>query len=136
MVATPSATHSFKRVANFVRYFEWMGCQRCHFQRKWLYCREWTASDVPSIIFFIISCKILCKNPFNFFFHFLITLHKIKIKIFECPKTKPATHCFIFNLPKWYLDHLTLGQLDDRLSNPAYYIEDCRIFDPLLAGLV
>ena len=23
------------------------------------------ASDVPSIIFFMISCKILCKNPFN-----------------------------------------------------------------------
>ena len=31
-------------------------------------------SDVPSIIFFIISCKILWKNPFNFFF--LITLQK------------------------------------------------------------
>ena len=31
------------------------------------------ASDVPSI-FFIISFKILCKNPFNLFFHFLITL--------------------------------------------------------------
>jgi hypothetical protein len=28
------------------------------------------ASDIPSIIiFFMISCKILCKNPFNLFFY-------------------------------------------------------------------
>ena len=26
------------------------------------------ASDVPSIIFFIFSCKILCQNHFNLFF--------------------------------------------------------------------
>ena len=48
------------------------------------------------LFFFIISCKILWKNPFNFFFNFT----KIKINSFECPKSKPATHCFIFNLSK------------------------------------
>ena len=46
--------------------------------------------------FFIISCKILCKNPFNFFYNF----KKIKIKSFVCPKSKPATPYFIFNLSK------------------------------------
>ena len=41
------------------------------------------ASDVPSIIFFFkISCKILCKNRFNFH-----DFTKIKIKSFECPKS-------------------------------------------------
>ena len=29
-------------------------------------------SDVPSIIFFMISFKILCKNPFNLFFYEII----------------------------------------------------------------
>ena len=52
---------------------------------------------------------------------------RIKIKSFECPKLKPATHCFIFNLSKWYLDHQKLGRWDDWPSDPAYYIEDCRI---------
>ena len=33
---------------------------------------------------FIISCKILCKNPFNLFFY---NFTKIKIKSFECPKS-------------------------------------------------
>ena len=37
------------------------------------------SSDVPSIIFFFIkSCKILCKNPFNLFFYFFIKLKKWK----------------------------------------------------------
>ena len=30
------------------------------------------SSDVPNIIFFMISCKILCKNPFNLFSYFLL----------------------------------------------------------------
>ena len=42
------------------------------------------SSDVPSIIFFIISCKIFCKNQFIFkIFH---NFTKIKIKSLECPK--------------------------------------------------
>ena len=79
------------------------------------------ASDVPSIIFFfMISCKVLCKNPFNFLFLFLFLYNftEIKIKSFECPISKPATHCFIFNLPNntWTIRRL------------AYFIEGSRIF--------
>ena len=48
------------------------------------------------LFFFIITCKILCKTPLIFFYNFT----KIEIKSFECPKSKPATHCFIFNLSK------------------------------------
>ena len=35
-------------------------------------------SLVPSIIFFIISSKILYENPFNLLFHFLITFKNEK----------------------------------------------------------
>ena len=45
------------------------------------------ASDVPSIIFFfIISCKILCKNCFNLFSYVFYNFTKMNIKSFECPK--------------------------------------------------
>ena len=37
--------------------------------------------------FFIKSCKILCKNPFNLFFYFFYKITKMKIKSFECPKS-------------------------------------------------
>ena len=58
------------------------------------------SSDVPSIIFFfIISCKILCKNCSKLFHYFLI----IKIKSFECPKS-------IRNYEKKCLEHQTLGR--------------------------
>ena len=36
------------------------------------------ASDAPSTIFFIISCKILCKKPFNLFFLFSYNFTKNK----------------------------------------------------------
>ena len=36
------------------------------------------------LFFFIKSCKILCKNPFNLFFY---KITKMKIKSFECPKS-------------------------------------------------
>ena len=77
------------------------------------------------LIFFIISFKILCKYSFNLLFFYIFT--KIKIKNFECPKSKPLTHCFIFNLSQWYFNHQMLGRWDDQPSNPAYYTEDCRI---------
>ena len=38
------------------------------------------------LFFFMISCKIICKNPFNLFSHFFIKLQKIRIKGFQCPK--------------------------------------------------
>ena len=49
------------------------------------------ASDVPSIIFLMISCKILCKTSFNLFSYFFYNT-KIKIKSFEGPNS----------LSKWF----------------------------------
>ena len=51
--------------------------------------------------FFIISCKILSKNRFNYFFY-SYKFTKIKVKSFECPK-------FIRNYKKnnaWNIRHL------------------------------
>ena len=39
------------------------------------------------LFFSMISCKILCKNPFNLFSYFFYKITKIKIKSFECPKS-------------------------------------------------
>ena len=36
--------------------------------------------------FFIISCKILCKKPFNSFYYFYYKITKITLKSFECSK--------------------------------------------------
>ena len=82
------------------------------------------ASDVPSIIFFRISCKNLCKNHFNLFSYFFITLQKIKIKSFECPKS-------IRNYEKnnaWNIRRLVYESFVPSTREPAYYIEDCQIF--------
>ena len=73
------------------------------------------------LFFFIISSKILCKNPFNFFH---INFTKMKIKSFE---SNPATHCFIFNLSKWYLDHQTLGRWDDQPSVLYWRLSDFKL---------
>ena len=62
--------------------------------------------------FFIISCKILCKNPFNYFFLFCYNFTKIKLKSFE---SKPATYCFIFNLSKVYLVDETIDPATQRI---------------------
>ena len=97
----------------------------------------WVAGMIVSLIerlmiqvlfFFIISCKTLCKNLFNLFSYFLYKFTKIKIKSFESPKSKPATHCYIFNLSKVYLDHQRLGGWDNQPSDPVYYIEDFWIY--------
>ena len=46
------------------------------------------ASDVTSIIFFfMISCRIFCKNTFNLFVYLKKKNIKIKVKSFECPKS-------------------------------------------------
>ena len=51
---------------------------------KWLVDQ---ASDVPSISFFIISCKFFAKIlPIDFFI-FFYKFTKIKVKSFECPKS-------------------------------------------------
>ena len=39
------------------------------------------------LFFSMISCKILCKNRFNLFSHFLYNFTKIEIKSFECHKS-------------------------------------------------
>ena len=79
----------------------------------------------------MISCKILFKNPFNSFSYFFITLKKIKIKSSECPKS-------IRNYEKknntWNIRRLVdelFVPATQRPSDPAYYIEDCRISDAL-----
>ena len=53
----------------------------------WNDCLSDQPSDVPGIIFFIISNKILCKNIFNLFILFFYNSTKIEIKSFECPKS-------------------------------------------------
>ena len=53
---------------------------------RWV-ARTMRLSDVPSIIFFMISGRILCKNTFNLFVYFLKKNTKIKVKSFECPKS-------------------------------------------------
>ena len=39
------------------------------------------------LYFFMISCRILCKNTFNLFVYFFKKNTKIKVKSFECPKS-------------------------------------------------
>ena len=65
---------------------------------RWVACLINQASDVPNIIFFITSSKIICKKPFNLFFY---NFTKMKIKSFECPKSKPATHCTVLLSIYW-----------------------------------
>ena len=71
--------------------------------------------------FFIISCTILCKKPFNIFFY---NFAKIKNKSFECPKS-------IRNYEKKIIlgksDAWSMSRLVHLPSDPAYYIEDCQI---------
>jgi hypothetical protein len=43
----------------------------------------------------------------------------MKIKSFECPKSKPPTHCFIFNLLNGFNDTWTIRHLVDGTTNPA-----------------
>ena len=78
-------------------------------------------SDVPSIIFFFIkSCEILCKNPFNLFSNFFHKITKMKIMSFECP----IRNCEKKNT--WMSDACSTGCLFHRPNKPAYYIVDCR----------
>ena len=76
--------------------------------------------DVPSKNFFMISCKILCKNPFNLFSYFF---YKIKIKSFECPKSIKSIKKIILGTTDAWLT----TRLSHRPNNPAYYIVNWRI---------
>jgi hypothetical protein len=74
------------------------------------------ASDVPIIIiFFIKSCKVLCKNPFNLCSY---KITKMKIKSFECPKSMKNNGTS---------DTWSASPLSHRPSEPVYHIVDCRI---------
>ena len=72
------------------------------------------------LFFFIISCKILCKNCFNLFSY---NFTKIKIKSFECPKSIRIMKKIILGIS----DAWSMSRSSHRPSEPAYYIEDCRI---------
>ena len=55
---------------------------------------SWTKLLMFQVLFFFIkSCKILCKNPFNLFLLLFYKITKMKIKSFECPNS----------LSKWFL---------------------------------
>ena len=84
---------------------------------KWLVHQ---ASDVPSIIFFfMISCKMLCKNVFNVFFY---KFTKIKTKSFECPKSNK-----IWKNNTWNVRHL----VDESFVSSAQQtsVSYCRLSD-------
>ena len=74
-------------------------------------------------LFFIKSCKILCQNPFNFFFKFFYKITKMKTKSFDCPKSIRNFEKKIVRTSDTWLTSL----LSHRPSKPAYYIVDCRI---------
>ena len=91
------------------------------------------------LFFFIISSKILYKNPFNFFFFFFwkITVYtsmyltEVKNKKFWVPQVQASNQLFLLffsiYVSKKYLDHQTLGRWDNRPRDSMYYFEDCRI---------
>ena len=65
-------------IYNIIRWVAWTMGQTNRRQSVW--CSKY-------YFFFMISCKILCKNPFNFFSYFFFKIKKIKIKSFDCPKS-------------------------------------------------
>ena len=79
-------------IYNIIYWVAWtIGQRNC---RPSIWCSKY-------YFFFMISCKILYKNPFNLFSYLF---HKItKIKSFECPK-------FYKKFFKKILGHQTLGR--------------------------
>ena len=66
-------------IYNILRWVAWMMGQTN--RRPSVWCSKYI------LFFFMISCKILCKNPFNLFTYFFYKITKIKIKSFECRKS-------------------------------------------------
>ena len=64
------------------------------------------------LFFFMISCRILCKNTFNLFVYFLKKNTEIKVKSFECPKS--------IKIILWTSDALSTIRLSNRPSEPAW----------------
>ena len=65
---------------------------------RWYNCLIDQLSNVPIIIFFYNFLQNSLQKSFHFIFLFFH--NSTKINSFECPKSKQATHCFIFNLSK------------------------------------
>ena len=75
------------------------------------------------LFFFMISCKILCKNPFNLFSYFFYKITKIKIKSFECPKSIKSIKKIILGTS----DSWSTIRLYHRPSQPSVLY--CRLTD-------
>ena len=94
-------------IYNIIRWVAWTMGQMNRQPSVW--CSKY-------YLFFMISCKILCKNPFNLFSYFFIT--KIKIKSFECHKSiKSIRKVILGTSDSWLTIHLS-----HRPSNHALYI--------------
>ena len=79
----------------------------------------------------MISCKILCTNPFNLFSFSFYKITKIKIKSFECTKSIKSIKKMILGTSNSW----STIRLSHRPSNPAWYIVDWRIL-PHHAGTI
>ena len=99
------------------------------------------SSQRPSVwcskyyFFFIISCKILCKNRFNLFFY---NFTKMKVKSFECPKSIRNYEKKIMlgtsdawsmsrssqraSVLYWRMSDFNIVSLSLKLNNPYYHI--------------
>ena len=76
------------------------------------------------LLFFIKSCKILCKNPFNFNFCRIIKKWENKLKWFLQRILHEIMKKIILGTSDaWWMSHLSQWS-----SERAYYIVDCRIF--------
>ena len=61
----------------------------------------WVNEMIVSLTKYYFLSQFLAKFFAKIFsIYFFIFYNFSKIKSFECPKSKPATHCFIFNLSK------------------------------------
>ena len=82
------------------------------------------ASDVPSIIFFHNFLQNSLQKSFQFIFLFFCNSTEMKIKSFECPKSIKS---YEKKIMLGTSDAWSMSRSSHRPSEPAYYIEDCRI---------
>ena len=75
------------------------------------------------LFFFIISCKILNKNPF-ILFSFLYNFAKVKIKSFECPKSKSVTQSPSQSAPTILVLKTRVGLWHwEKIGHPVFWIK-------------
>ena len=101
MVSSPSWSKNLERTL----------LKSVNLQYNMLVCGPiWQMTRRPSVwcskyyLFFIKSCNILYKKPFNLFSNFFCKITKMKIKSFECPKSYKKIW------KKKYLERQMLGQ--------------------------